>query len=284
MPPRGLLITSALAACNAGEPAKPPAPPPPPVGGNTMPGQGSAAAIFPEAGVPEAPVDATVFAMFDHIAVRQVKADGARTAPSGVPAPPAHVKLTTKPSSRSAASFTEVHLPPWCQRMIKGLPIVAFHPVDGGGFVVATSGLAALIDADHHADLAIDLSAVTVPTGEEGTIPLAITDAWAAGGALVVAGQDNADDNQRKQVAAIDIVSGGVLWRSALGATQEDIAVVDGLVLTWANGKIRARRLRDGEEIASVAAADGPFNLGRAEDGTVIARSDNGTVLEIAVQ
>jgi hypothetical protein len=284
MPPRGLLIPCALVACNTGEPAKPPPPPPPPVGGNTMPGQGSAAAVFPDAAIAAAPADAQVFALFDHIAVRQVKAGDPAKPPIGLPASPAHPKLAVKPTTLQDALCCAVSVPSWCQRTLKGQRLVQFHPRDDGGFIATTVAAAALIDADHHPELAIDFSGLTV-TSEDGTATaVAITDAWAIGGIVVVSATDISDSDGRKLLVAIDVATGGVLWRRPRGIVQDTFAIANGLVLEWSGGKIRARRLRDGEEVGSVAVPGGPYDLGRTPEGTVIARSGVDRVFEVAVQ
>ena len=249
-----------------------------------MPGEGSAAAVFPDAAILAPPADAQVFALFDHIAVRQVKTGDPPRPPAGLPASPAHPKLGVKPTTLDTEPCCNTGVPSWCQNTLKGQHFIQFHPRADGGFIATTPAAAALIDADHHPEVAIDFSGLTVTTDEGAIAPVAVTDAWAIGGIVVVAAQDGTDDEARKLLVAIDIASGGVLWRRSRGSVQNTLAIANNLVLVSSGGKIRARRLRDGEEVGSVAVPGGPYDLARTNNGTVVARSGNDPVLEVTVQ
>ena len=287
MPLRVMLMAALVAACNEGTPPAKPAPPAPPVtgsGSGSAPGSAMIATTPIDAAVPVA--DAMVFAVFDHLPVRQAKkmsppptvADDADTI--------ARPRLAVKPLERTA---DRDDIPPWCQRVLNRQPVQLFHPLADGRSLVATVNEVALIGADHHPLLGIELSTVVNPFfGPDVGFPttMNLSDARAQGNVVVAALiAQNENGDALSLLVAVDTDTGGIVWQTSPGAVQQRFVTLHGYAMTSANHRISAVRLRAGNFVTSVAPPEQAYNLDRTADGLVIASAlDATSALEVTLR
>nr|HEX4313790.1 hypothetical protein [Kofleriaceae bacterium] len=231
-------------------------------------------------------IDATQFALFDHLPFRIVKAIPA--APR--PAPPAD--LIDKPKLTVAASTQAVDLkaevPPWCQHAVKKQVMSVFHTMADGSSIGATANQVVLVDADHHAELGLDLSGLhgteTDEGGEANTTPYSIVDAVRDGDLVAVAMFDPMIDSTTILLAGIDARTGALLWQTEPGVAQPRIAIARGYVLASKGQTLRAYRIDTGRAVASVTTPSASYNLQVGSGGAVIGAGDDGNALEVTLK
>jgi hypothetical protein len=219
--------------------------PPPPV------------AMHPADAAIDAPpaIDAMQFAIFDHVAIHDMKTQG--RAKLGWPAgaakrPP---KIAATPSDKE---HPVIEFPPWMQQSIGRVPIVVAHvEADGSAIVTSNTGVVALVDADHRVEYGLDL-AHTEPA-------FRVEDAHRVGSIVIVAATDPNDamsfDYPEHFLVAIDATTGTFAWRSERGTTSPRFAMWGGYAITSVGHQIRAYAVDTGALAAAVNVKSGPFQL-----------------------
>jgi len=203
----------------------------------------------------QAYLPAMVFALFDHLAVRQVhKVDGAR--------PPAIAKTRPKlPTTVPPA--TPPPLPPWLQRRIGTDSISQLGVDEDGRYVAIASRVVALIRADHTVEGGLDLDGIHSDLSPEGTfangfIPI---DAHRVGDIVVVAVSDPFDDRTALRLVGIDATTGALLWMSDKGVTSDHFAILGGYVVTSVGQVLQLYAADTGKRAAFVKTTGGPYQL-----------------------
>lgn len=191
------------------------------------------------------------FAMFDHLAVHETKAEGRvkLALPAGTTR--RRPKITVRASS---ATPTLLEFPPWMQQSIGKVPIIAVHvESDGTSIVVSNNGVVGLVDAEHRVEYGLEIPAMR------------IDDAHRIGSIVIVSAQDPNEAMSSEfpghSLIGIDATTGTIAWRTDSGRTTSRFAVWGGYAVTSTGRELHLYTADTGELVGGADATTGPFLL-----------------------